>query len=148
MKNHIVLVMGLMLAGASLTYAAGDSDKGMSADTGKSMNDDKASAQHKAANKQKDMEGALESMNPDDLEGMDIYDSSNTQIGDIDEIVVDNSGKKMAVIGLEDDTKEVVVALDKFKMSSNKENLTLDMTMKELMKLPDYDPMDMKSAEE
>lgn len=152
MKSYMALVMSLMLAGASLAYAAEDTDKAMDSDSDKKMQpDSKAPPKNKAATEQKEMKkmkGSLGDMNPDDLEGMDIYDSSNTQIGDVDEIVVDKSGTRMVVIGLEDDTKEVVVPLDKFKMSSDKESLTLDMSMKQLMKLPDYDPMDMKSAEE
>ena len=79
---------------------------------------------------------------------MDIYDSSDKKIGDVDEIVVDKAGKRMAVIGLEDDTKEVAVPLDRFTMSSDNEKLKVNMTRKELMTLPDYDPMDMESAEE
>lgn len=147
MKSYTALVISLMLAGAPLAYAADDSDKGMSSDSDKGMNAEKATTQKTATDKQKGMNGSLESMDPDDLEGMDVYDSSDEQMGDIDEIVVDKSGMKMAVIGLEDDTKEVAVSLDKFKMSSDKESLTVDMTKKELMKLKNYDPMDMKSAE-
>jgi|GEM_PF-1833131 len=135
MKSYIALVMSMMLAGASLAYAVDDKNKSMDSDS-------------KSATKQQGMKGSLEAMDPDDLEGMDIYDSSNKKIGDVDEIVVNKSGKKMAVIGLEDDTKEVAVSLDRLTRSSDKEKLSIDMTRKELMTLPDYDPMDMESAEE
>lgn len=148
MKTYAALVMSLMLAGAPLAYATDDKDKGMSSETGKNMNSDKAEVQNKAASKQKGMKGSLETMSPDDLEGMDIHDSSGEQIGDIDEIVVDKAGEKMAVIGLKGDTKEVAVPLSKLKMSRDKEMLNLDMSRKQLMELPDYDPMDMESAEE
>ncbi|MEH6562901.1 MAG: PRC-barrel domain-containing protein [Marinobacter sp.] len=134
MKSYIALIAGLTLAGASVVYAADD---------GKMKSDSKATTteQHSPQSK-------LSSMSPDDLEGMDIYNDSKEEIGDIDEIVKDKSGQHMAVIGLKDSMKEVAVPLDTLSMSSDGETLTTDMSQKELLALPDYDPMDMESVDE
>ncbi|WP_298447459.1 PRC-barrel domain-containing protein [uncultured Marinobacter sp.] len=149
MKSYIALVMSMMVAGASLAYAADDKDMGMDSASDTKMNSDSLTPKEvKGATQQKSMKGSLDAMDPDDLEGMDIFDSSDNQIGDIDEIVVNKAGKRMAVIGLEDDLKEVAVPMDSLSMSSDNKKLTINMTRKELLALPDYDPMDMESAEE
>jgi sporulation protein YlmC with PRC-barrel domain len=90
----------------------------------------------------------LQSTDIDKLEGMDIYNSSGEQLGDVDEVVVDHNQQRMVVIGLEDSTKEVVIPINRLQLAGNGERLTTDFTRGELLALPDYDPMDMPSAEE
>jgi sporulation protein YlmC with PRC-barrel domain len=133
MKRYITLIAGLTLASASLAYAA---DDGIMKSTGKMATD-----QHSSMN-------TINSMNPDELEGMDIYNSDGEEIGDVDEIVKDKNGQRMAVIGLDGDTKEVAVPLSKLSMNGDGDKLMIKMTNKELMALPDYDPMDMESVDE
>jgi len=133
MKRYITMLAGLTLAGASFVYAADDGTMKSSKDT--------KTEQHNSMN-------SLDSMSPDELEGMDIYNSKDEQIGDIDEIVKDKNGQHMAVIGLEGDTKEVVVPLSKLSKSGNGDKLMIKMSREELMALPDYDPMDMESVDE
>jgi len=63
MKSYIALVMSIMLAGASLAYAADDKDKGMNSDSDNKMHSDrKTPAKHKAATSQKGMQGSLETI--------------------------------------------------------------------------------------
>ncbi len=133
MKSYVALIAGLTFVGVSVVHAADDGAT-------KSMDT--------AATEQQSAMGALNTMDPDKLEGMDIFDSANEQIGDVDEVVVDKDGKRMIVIGLEDDMKEVVVPLDELTMGPNEDRLMIKMTRDELMALPDYDPMDMESADE
>lgn len=134
MKRYVALIAGLTLAGASVVYAADDGE--MKSDS-KATNTEQHSPQ-----------GKLRSMNPDDLEGMNIYNDSKEEIGDVDEIVKNKSGQQMAVIGLKGSMKEVAVQLDELSMSSDGETLTTSMSQKELLALPDYDPMDMESVDE
>lgn len=133
MKRYVTLIAGLTLASASFVYAAEDG-------TMKST-DKMATDQHSSMN-------TLNSMNPDELEGVDIYNSDGEKIGDVDEIVKGKNGQRMAVIGLDGDTKEVAVPLSKLSMNSDGDKLMIEMTNKELMALPDYDPMDMESVDE
>jgi len=134
MKRYVALIAGLTLAGASVAYATDD---------GEMKSDSKATT-----TEQHSPQGKLSSMNPDDLEGMNIYNDSKEEIGDVDEIVKNKSGQQMAVIGLKGSMKEVAVPLDKLSMSSDGETLTTSMSQKELLALPDYDPMDMESVDE
>ncbi|MBQ0745040.1 MAG: hypothetical protein KBT82_19015 [Marinobacter sp.] len=134
MKSYIALIAGLALAGASVVYAADDE---------KMKSDDKATT-----SEQHSSQGKLSSMDPDKLEGMNIHNDSKEEIGDIDEIVKDKSGRHMAVIGLKNSMKEVAVPLDTLSMSSDGETLTTSMSQEELLALPDYDPMDMESADD
>jgi len=133
MKRYVTLIAGLTLASASFVYAAED---GTMKSTDKTATD-----QHSSMN-------TLNSMNPDELEGVDIYNSDGEKIGDVDEIVKGKNGQRMAVIGLDGDTKEVAVPLSKLSMNSDGDKLMIEMTNKELMALPDYDPMDMESVDE
>jgi len=133
MKRYVTLIAGLTLASASFVYAAEDG-------TMKST-DKMATDQHSSMN-------TLNSMNPDELEGVDIYNSDGEKIGDVDEIVKGKNGQRMAVIGLDGDTKEVAVPLSKLSMNSDGDKLMIEMTNKQLMALPDYDPMDMESVDE
>lgn len=133
MKRYVTLIAGLTLASASFVYAAED---GTMKSTDKTATD-----QHSSMN-------TLNSVNPDELEGVDIYNSDGEKIGDVDEIVKGKNGQRMAVIGLDGDTKEVAVPLSKLSMNSDGDKLMIEMTNKQLMALPDYDPMDMESVDE
>lgn len=133
MKRYVTLIAGLTLVSASLVYAADDGTMGSAGQT---------------ANDQQSSMSTLDSMNPDELEGVDIYNSDGEEIGDVDEIVKDKNGQRMAVIGLDGDTKEVAVPLSKLTLNSDGDKLMIEMTNKELMALPDYDPMDMESVDE
>jgi len=133
MKRYVTLIAGLTLASASFVYAAED---GTMKSTDKTATDQNSSM------------NTLNSMNPDELEGVDIYNSDGEKIGDVDEIVKGKNGQRMAVIGLDGDTKEVAVPLSKLSMNSDGDKLMIEMTNKELMALPDYDPMDMESVDE
>jgi len=133
MKRYITLLAGLTLASASFVYAADDGTMESNKDT---------------KNEQYNSMKSLDSMNPDELEGMNIYNSKDEQIGGIDEIVKGKNGQHMAVIGLEGDTKEVVVPLSALSKSGNGDKLMIKMSREELMELPDYDPMDMESVDE
>lgn len=93
-------------------------------------------------------EASIAAMDIDDIEGKDLLDSSGTQLGDVDEIVVNQSKQTMAVIGLEDSDKEVVVPLNKLALSGDGKNLVTRLTRAELLAMPDYDPLDMESVEE
>jgi ribosomal 30S subunit maturation factor RimM len=92
--------------------------------------------------------GGKSSYSVDEIEGKDILDAAGKQIGDVDDIVQNSSNQRMAVVGLEDSTKEVAIPLDKISLSADGKNLTTSMTRSELESLPDYDPMDMKSVED
>ncbi|MCL1483270.1 PRC-barrel domain-containing protein [Marinobacter sp. M3C] len=133
MKRYVTLIAGLTLASASFVYAAED---GTMKSTDKTATDQNSSM------------NTLNSMNPDELEGVDIYNSDGEKIGDVDEIVKGKNGQRMAVIGLDGDTKEVAVPLSKLSMNSDGDKLMIEMTNKQLMALPDYDPMDMESVDE
>ena len=91
---------------------------------------------------------SLSDLHEDDIEGKTILDSTGSLLGDADELVQNKAKEKLVVIGLEDSDKEVAVPIGKFSMSSDGENLTTTMTKGELLALPDYDPMDMESADE
>lgn len=103
-----------------------------------------AAGQHK----QTADKSALSRLSPDDLEGMDIYDSNGEQLGDVDAVVKDLRNQHMIVIGLEDDMKEVAVPIDKLALSANGERITTRLTRNELLAMPDYDPMDMESVDD
>ncbi|MCL1480941.1 MAG: PRC-barrel domain-containing protein [Marinobacter sp.] len=133
MKRYVTLIAGLTLASASFVYAAED---GTMKSTDKTATDQNSSM------------NTLNSMNADELEGVDIYNSDGEKIGDVDEIVKGKNGQRMAVIGLDGDTKEVAVPLSKLSMNSDGDKLMIEMTNKQLMALPDYDPMDMESVDE
>ena len=94
------------------------------------------------------MHSPLATMDIDELEGMDIYDSDGAQLGDVDEVVKNVNNEPMFVIGLEDDTKEVVVPMDKLALSSDGTHITTTMTRVELLEMKDYDPLDMDSVDE
>jgi glyceraldehyde-3-phosphate dehydrogenase/erythrose-4-phosphate dehydrogenase len=91
---------------------------------------------------------SITDLHEEDVEGKTILDSTGSVLGDADELVQNKSAQKLVVIGLEDSDKEVAVPLEKFSMSSDGENLTIDMSKAELLALPDYDPMDMESADD
>lgn len=91
---------------------------------------------------------ALGNMDVDKIEGKDILDSSGAQLGDVDEVVVNNANQPMAVIGLEDSDKEVAVPLNKLALSSDGKNIVTRLSRADLLALPDYDPMDMKSIDD
>lgn len=131
MKPYIALVGCLALAGTSYVAVAADRDAG------------NYSAGQAAAHS-----SSLANVSVDKLEGMDIYDSQRRELGDIDEIVKDKSGKRMAVIGLEDSNKEVVVPLDKLSLSADGKTLTTTLSREKLLSMPDYDPMDMESVDD
>lgn len=97
---------------------------------------------------QADMHSALANMDIDEIEGKDIYDSNGMQLGDVDEVVKNSAGQPMIVIGLEDDTKEVVVPMDKLTLSTDGSRLTTTLTRAELMGMKDYDPTDLESVDE
>lgn len=97
---------------------------------------------------QANMHSALANMDIDEIEGKDIYDSNGMQLGDVDEVVKNSAGLPMIVIGLEDDTKEVVVPMDRLTLSADGSRLTTTLTRAELMGLKDYDPMDLESVDE
>ena len=114
----------LVLAGSTFVWAEGEPQPGMKTTT-----------------------GGVASMDVDEIEGKDIVDSTGAQLGDIDEVVVNNASQKMAVIGLEDSDKEVAVPLSKLTLASDGKNFVTQLTKSELQALPDYDPMDMKSVD-
>lgn len=86
--------------------------------------------------------------NADDIEGKDVVDSAGHELGDIDEVVKDQSNRIMVVIGLTGSLKEVVVPLDKLEMTSDSDTLRISLSRGQLEALPDYDPMDMESVDE
>ena len=77
MKRYVTLIAGLTLASASFVYAAED---GTMKSTDKTATDQNSSM------------NTLNSMNPDELEGVDIYNSDGEKIGDVDEIVKGKNG--------------------------------------------------------
>jgi ribosomal 30S subunit maturation factor RimM len=91
---------------------------------------------------------SLSDLHEEDVEGKTIFDGTGSLLGDADELVETKSHQKMVVIDLDDNDKEVAVPLDRFSMSSDGKNLTIDMTRAELLALPDYDPMDMEDADD
>ena len=64
---------------------------------------------------------AMQHLNPDALEGKDVMDSTGQQLGDVDEVVEDAANGHMAVIGLENSTKEVAIPVTKLSMSADGE---------------------------
>jgi hypothetical protein len=92
--------------------------------------------------------GDLSVLDPDKIEGKDVMDETGHQLGDVDEVVKGKTGEHMAVIGLEDSTKEVVIPLDELKMSADGESLYTMLDRADLEALPDYDPMDLESVDE
>jgi hypothetical protein len=93
-------------------------------------------------------QGAIWAVDIDELEGKDVFDPYGGQLGDVDEIVVDKSNHRMAVIGLEDSAREVVVPIDELALSADGDSLTTKLTRAELETLPDYDPSDLDSVDE
>jgi sporulation protein YlmC with PRC-barrel domain len=91
---------------------------------------------------------SMAALNPDVLEGKDVFDSAGEQLGDIDEVVKDKSDQHMAVIGLEGSAREVAIPVSKLSMTADGKQLKTTMTRAQLEALPDYDPMDMKSVPE
>ena len=91
---------------------------------------------------------SISTMDVDEIEGKDILDSTGRQLGDVDEVVTSKTNEAMAVIGLEDSDKEVAVPLSKIALSADGKNLTTRLSRTELLAMPDYDPMDMRSADE
>lgn len=90
----------------------------------------------------------LAAMDVDEIEGKDILDGTGSQLGDVDEIVVNNAGQPMAVVGLEGSNKEVAVPLNKLALSSDGKNVVTRLSRADLLALPDYDPMDMTSVDD
>jgi sporulation protein YlmC with PRC-barrel domain len=125
------LIAGLALTGTTVAMAASDVTTGTMGQTSRQVT-----------------EASIATMDVDDIEGKDILDSSGTQLGDVDEIVVNKAKQSMAVIGLEDSNKEVAVPLSKLALSGDGKNLVTRLTKAELLALPDYDPLDMESVEE
>lgn len=91
---------------------------------------------------------AMAALNPDAIEGKDVKDSAGQQLGDVDEVVKDATNGHMAVIGLEDSTKEVAIPVTELSMSADGKTLSTTLTRAQLEALPDYDPMDKESVPE
>jgi hypothetical protein len=91
---------------------------------------------------------AMESVDPDAIEGKDVLDSAGHQLGDVDEVVSDATNGQMAVIGLENSTKEVAIPVTKLSMSADGEKLSTTLSRAQLEALPDYDPMDKEGVED
>lgn len=125
------MIACLALTGTTAAMAAGNDTTGAMGQTSRQVT-----------------EASIASMDVDDIEGKDILDSSGSQLGDVDEVVVNKSNQTMAVIGLEDSDKEVVVPLHKLALSGDGKNLVTRLTKAELQSMPDYDPLDMKSVDE
>lgn len=90
----------------------------------------------------------LNALDVDAIEGKDVVDRTGHQLGDVDEVVHSKTGEKMAVIGLEDSTKEVAIPLDRLEMAADGGSLITMLNRADLEALPDYDPLDLQSAEE
>ena len=93
-------------------------------------------------------QASLTALDPDTIEGKDVVDSNGQQLGDVDELVHGNTGEKMAVIGLKDSLKEVVIPLDELKMSADGSKLITMLDRADLEALADYDPMDLPSVDD
>lgn len=132
MKTHIAILNAAMIA--SLTLAGASF---VSADNDNVAKKDKYHSQK-----------AIAAMDPDAIEGKDLLDSNGQQLGDVDELVHGSTGEQMAVIGLEDSLKEVVIPLDKLELSADGQNFVTMLTRAELEAMPDYDPMDLESVDE
>tara|TARA_R110002073_G_scaffold180081_2_gene338490 strand:+ start:348 stop:752 length:405 start_codon:yes stop_codon:yes gene_type:complete len=134
MKKTIASVVAcLAMSGPAATMADEDTIK---------------NADNLSATAQATMHSPLATMDIDELEGMDIYDSDGAQLGDVDEVVKNVNNEPMFVIGLEDDTKEVVVPMEKLALASDGTHITTTMTRAELLEMKDYDPLDMESVDE
>jgi sporulation protein YlmC with PRC-barrel domain len=125
------LIACLALAGATSGIAASNDTTGAMGQTSRHMT-----------------ESAIAAVDVDSIEGKDILDSSGSQLGDVDEVVVNKSNQTMAVIGLEDSDKEVVVPLNTLALSGDGKNLVTRLTRAELLALPDYDPLDMQRVDD
>ncbi len=79
------------------------------------------------------------------MDGMDVYGADGDEIGEIEELLVDASGKFVAVVievdrylGLVD--REVVVGLDQLQRAGDR--FALNMTEEQLEQLPEWDDVD------
>lgn len=131
MKTYTAVIAGLALVSASAISAGEDNMKtGIQSASG-----------HQT-------QTSLATINPDMIEGKNVMDGSGNELGDIDEVVVDKAKRRMVVIGLNDSMKEVALPISDLMMSADGESFTTTRTRAELEAMPDYDPMDMESAEE
>ena len=78
----------------------------------------------------------------DDLEDMDIYSAGGDEVGGIEAVLVDGTGKPVAIaadvggfLGVGD--KDVVIGLDQVTKSG--ERLTVAMTKEQIEALPEFD---------
>jgi sporulation protein YlmC with PRC-barrel domain len=78
----------------------------------------------------------------DDLEDMDIYSAGGDEVGEIEAVLVDGTGKPVAIaadvggfLGVGD--KDVVIGLD--QVTKCGERLTVAMTKEQIEALPEFD---------
>jgi sporulation protein YlmC with PRC-barrel domain len=135
MKTNLVKMIGcFVLAGTTVAVVVPNASA-------------EAGASAMSASTQPSKDRSLASMDVDKIEGKDVLDSAGKQLGDVDEVVVNKASQTMAVIGLEDSTKEVAVPLTRLSLSADGKNLITQLSRAELLAMPDYDPNDMKSVD-
>lgn len=78
----------------------------------------------------------------DEIDGMDIYDSTGEKVGEVDDVLVGQDGTSMAAsldiggfLGIGE--KDVVLPLD--SLTKGEDGLRTTMTKEELESLPDYE---------
>jgi len=82
----------------------------------------------------------------DGVDGTTVENTHGELIGDIDRVVQDKSGNKLAILGLADSLKEVAVPVEELQWKTSGEainqTLVIDATMSELESRKDIDPFD------
>lgn len=88
-----------------------------------------------------DMKGvAYEGRSVDDLEDMDVLNEAGQRIGEVDDVLIDDDNKVVAVVlDLKDSKRDVVVKMDDLKLADARaKHFTTGLSMQDLMDLPEW----------
>ena len=136
-------------AGAAVGAGAGAAS-GMAAGDGTTPRDgDAAQTQQQAAGAQE--MGEISDLSADEVIGRDVVNMNGEDVGEIEDIVLDQNDAKFAVIsvggflGMGD--KSVAVSLDELKLGENDAILMSEATEEQLKDLPEYDKSAYKPSE-
>lgn len=88
-----------------------------------------------------DMQGvAYEGRSVDDLEDMDVLNEAGQKIGEVDDVLIDNDNKVVAIVlDLKDSKRDVVVEMDELHLADSRaKQFTTSLSMGDLMDKPEW----------
>lgn len=88
-----------------------------------------------------DMKGvAYEGRSVDDLEDMDVLNEAGQKIGEVDEVLIDDDNKVVAVVlDLKDSKRDVVVKIEDLRLADARaKHFTTRLSIQELMDMPEW----------